>query len=203
LLAVSLVFAGRPTTREPWSVGQETAWYHIGIPPDEAHPVRAALDVATLRAGGGDVIYPGSSADLYGLGIWLDAPKDGGMPFVWVEQRESQTYLHVDPLGQLRSVVGAKVALHPLEPRTWQNLSTSVSGMIAWRVRAEGGKVWIGTHNDTRLTPYETNPVSGLSWPLEDGESTPWLPGNPVLNAWSDEPGAQVRFWKLLRGRNW
>lgn len=200
-----LLYAGRLTDREPFHLGEDSpkvSWFHVGVPPDETHPVRVAADQATLAAEGGDVIYPGTTIDLPSFtGIWIDGPTVGGMPFVWVELRAAPTHIHVDPLGQLRAVVGAKVSLHELEPRVWQNVSTTVVGMVAWKVKAEGGKVWVGTHNDTKLTPYDPNPTSGVSWPLEDGEETPWIPGNPVLNAWTDEPKGSLRFWKLLRGR--
>ena len=197
-----LIFAGRLQSRDPFRVGSGLAWYRVGIPPDEAHPIRVALVLDTLSAGGGDVIYPGSAIDLRGDGVWIDAPSEGGLPFIWVEQRQNPSYLHVDPLGQYRSVSGIKVFRCDLEPRIWRNVATNISGMIGFRLRAEGGTVWVGSNLDTTLPPYEQPEGVGGAWPLADGEQLVW-DGNPCIWAWSDVPGARLRLLKLVRGRNW
>jgi hypothetical protein len=195
-----LIYAQRPAQRTPHNVAGSLGWYAVGVPPDDAHPIRVALTEATLLAGGGNVIYPGTTLDLYGEGVWIDAPDFGGVPFVWVERRNAPTPVYVDPLGQLRSISGAKAFIHTLVPRVWKVLASNISGMLGMTaIPLDGAKVWVGSHLDTTKTPYEPNATSGVSWVLPaEGQH---FPGNPELLAWTEEPAARVLTIKYLRGR--
>ena len=195
-----LLYAQRLQTREPIHFGGDLAWYHVGVEADDAHPIRVALSSEALLAGGGDTLYPGTTIDLYGPGVWIKAPKVSGLPFVWVEQRLAPSFTAVDTLGQQRAINGSKVAVFDLTPGVWRNIASDIVGMIAWEVRAEGGKVWVGTHLDTKRPPYDPNPLTGAAWPLEDGEKMR-DEGNPTILVWSDVPGAKIRFRKIVRGR--
>lgn len=207
-----LIFAGKPATREPTQYGDELGWYHIVVDANQQHPVFVAAACATLAAGGGDRLDPGSAADIRAPGICADASDQGGLPTFSIELRHSASGVDVDPLGQLSAIASVK-ARHPLHvtPGMWHVVASGVSGMTEWVLRAEGGTIWVGSHMATKYTtgpnagewrpPSDPDPCCGAAWPLHWSDEPLHLPGNQAIYAWSDTQGAILHMLKIERGR--
>lgn len=209
LLALALVVALPAAAQEhiytgkalsvPARYGNGPGWYHLVVDHNGSKPVSFALTKEMLDAGLGDRLDPGSSADVYGDGVWIVGPTAGGRPTFAIEKRQRITRIHVDPIGQYQAIASHKAAqTREMPVHEWVNPACTVVGTIEYRFQAEGGLVWIGTHVDRSKPPNASADMAG-AWPLRAGE-THTFAGNSCIFAWTNEPGVKLHFLKIERG---
>lgn len=163
-------------------------------------PIRIAKDLSVVESGGGEVLWPGSAADMKGPFYFRTAA--GGNCFVWAESRPTVTEIHHDPMGHLRAQVTWKPSYRDPVPGQWMCVTSNVQGMNGVLCRAEGHLIYVGTHVNTTLPPLAADPLSvGVPWPLQPTDPPLHIPGNPILYIWTDKAGA--RFWFAREQNAW
>lgn len=197
----SHVFTGRLASREPVRVGNGLGIYHVVCMRGQSRtPVGVAASRETLLAGGGDVLWPGSSMDIESDGVHLCAPLQGGLPAVSVELRAGRTSICLDARGAQAAIHSYKGHTRVLPQGEWVALATNIVGMTDWELRAERGNVFVDSHPDLTLPPGDTQANSGMGVLLRPSDPPRIVPGNQNLYAYSFGPSTRLYMAKLCSG---